>query len=310
MSGTFLTFLRGAAFGGLGVLLCEILLIYLILQWFLHRKRGPVTVPGNGQQHASHLQQSLDPQDPSKEKFYKDDEEGGAGHAGSFSKGMVREYALPWPEEVTARLTRWLTPSTLDDIAMDTGVMDQGGGGSGNNAGSSLGIVGTGPGTGGIAASTATTGNTGDASVDSATEGKGGGNGSSGAPSLQQKYPLPSAHTKTMDAEWLNIILSRMFLTLRSSQVFRNMWAKKVSNKMNMKLKGNSFISSIAITDLFLGECPPSLEGVRLLKGLSKELAVMGEVDILYRGGASICIETHLANGSIVPMQVFMNGTL
>lgn len=53
---------------------------------------------------------------------------------------------------------------------------------------------------------------------------------------------FPQAMSPTAECEWLNVTLSRMFLILRSSKVFRKSWATKMTNKMNMKLKGNSFV--------------------------------------------------------------------
>ena len=262
-------FFRGAAFGSILLLTIEIILIYVGFQWFLQTKRKlikekerTVEVENSSLQSAASLQLH-------KEIFYQDEN----GEENIKSKEVEeKEYSLPWPEEVTSRLKRWLTPQSDDINCFPC-------------KGFNPSVIVTGDqGPGGL-------------SDDVKTD--------------DQSFPC--AHTKTMDAEWLNIIMNRLFLTLRSSKVFRNIWANKVSNKMNRKLKGNSFVSSIAITDLFLGENPPSFEGARLLKGISKELAIMGEVDIIYRGGASICIETHLANGTVVPMQVFMNdlnGTL
>ncbi|KAJ3270971.1 hypothetical protein HDV01_007301 [Terramyces sp. JEL0728] len=117
---------------------------------------------------------------------------------------------------------------------------------------------------------------------------------------------FPQAMSTTVECEWLNLLLSRMFLILRSSKVFRKSWATKMTNKMNMKLKGNSF-SHIKITDVLLGEEPPYFEGIRLLKGISNDLAVMSDLDLVYRGGASIVIQATLSNGLTIPVQVFMN---
>ena len=77
----------------------------------------------------------------------------------------------------------------------------------------------------------------------------------------------------------------------------------KMSNKINLKLKGNSFISKLIITEIQLGDHPPSIEGIRLLKGVTKDLAVSGELDLIYRGGASISIQSTITNGSIIPMR-------
>ncbi len=46
----------------------------------------------------------------------------------------------------------------------------------------------------------------------------------------------------TADCEWLNLLLFRYFLSLRSSTLFRQNWAQEVSEKVNPKLAGNAFI--------------------------------------------------------------------
>jgi hypothetical protein len=80
-----------------------------------------------------------------------------------------------------------------------------------------------------------------------------------------------------------------------------------MNNKINLKLKDNTFISDLRIVDLDLGEFPPQLKGIRLLKGITNDLAIMSEIDIEYRGGASITVELTLANGSVIPAKVSMN---
>ncbi|KAJ3254895.1 hypothetical protein HK103_006791 [Boothiomyces macroporosus] len=94
---------------------------------------------------------------------------------------------------------------------------------------------------------------------------------------------FPQAMSPTTECEWLNVTLSRMFLILRSSK------------------------SHIKITDVLLGEEPPYFEGVRLLKGISNDVAVMSDLDLVYRGGASVVIQATLSNGMNIPVQVYMN---
>jgi hypothetical protein len=74
-----------------------------------------------------------------------------------------------------------------------------------------------------------------------------------------------------------------------------------------MKLKSNAFIGKLHITELDLGDFPPVLKGIRLLKGITHDLALMCEIDLEYRGGASIAIETTLVNGTVIPVKVTMN---
>ena len=276
---TFQVFSRGFWFGILFILLLEAALLYYGLQWFL--KNGKLTKPENND----------GTQDHSKPAFKSDqlDEKGAQSWTlssqnqssppsqnapGTAEKAQDingQEWNLPWPEPIVEKLKRWLSPTENDDPLplLNTTVNDINNPKDNNEA----------------------------------------------APSV------PSAMSKTVDAEWLNIIMNRLFLTLRSSKVFRNVWTQKgtfstssisinphlVSSKMNMKLKENSFVSHISITNLRLGEHPPTFDGVRLMKGVSADLVLMGEVDITYRGGASIEIQTTLANGSVVPMVVFMN---
>ena len=138
--------------------------------------------------------------------------------------------------------------------------------------------------------------------------------------SNRKSSPVPStaedpfrAMSPTIESEWVNLILNRMFIALRASKNFRKLYATKMSNKMNFKLRGSSFISQVNINDMVLGEMPPSIDGIRILKGHSDDLAVMVEADISYDGGASVSIQASLTNGSVIPVQVFMNsfsGTL
>jgi hypothetical protein len=115
------------------------------------------------------------------------------------------------------------------------------------------------------------------------------------------------AMSPTVDCSWLNLYLHRLFLVLRMSDTFKSVWSKKMNNKINLRLKGNTFISDLRIVELDLGEYPPELKGMRLLKGITSDLALMSEIDIEYRGGASIAVELTLANGSVIPAKVNMN---
>ena len=46
----------------------------------------------------------------------------------------------------------------------------------------------------------------------------------------------------TLDVEWVNLLVSRFFVMLRESEVYKRKTATKVSSKMNAKLKNNSFM--------------------------------------------------------------------
>jgi hypothetical protein len=61
----------------------------------------------------------------------------------------------------------------------------------------------------------------------------------------------------------LNLLLHRMFITWRSSDKFRTLWGQKMSRKINLKLKDNSYITLLNIKDLILGEYPPIIKNVK-----------------------------------------------
>ena len=92
----------------------------------------------------------------------------------------------------------------------------------------------------------------------------------------QQEYPM--ALSPTTECDWLNAILHRLFLSLRSSSYFRKKWADQVCEKLNAKLVGNSFVSRLEITDLYLGDYAPRLTGIRLAKGVTSDFAVVGSL--------------------------------
>ncbi|RKO95725.1 hypothetical protein CAUPRSCDRAFT_12578, partial [Caulochytrium protostelioides] len=99
-----------------------------------------------------------------------------------------------------------------------------------------------------------------------------------------------------------------MFLALRASELFKAKIKNKVSDKIKAKLKGNSFIQSLRITDISLGEHAPMLHGVRLVKGVTDDLAVTAEFDTTYMGGASVAIECTLTGNIRIPVRVFLGG--
>lgn len=72
----------------------------------------------------------------------------------------------------------------------------------------------------------------------------------------------------TYECDWLNLVLHRCFLSLRSSPNLAKMkWAFSMCAKINLLLIGNSFLQRVEITNLLLGDNSPHLSGIRLLKG-------------------------------------------
>lgn len=111
--------------------------------------------------------------------------------------------------------------------------------------------------------------------------------------------------TQTQNCDWLNVLLHRIFLSVRRSSVFRKKWSSQVAKKLNAKLVGNSFISRIEITDLLLGDHCPLLDGLRVSKTVTDDLAVMADADITYKGGASLKLTVVASNNTLIPIHVF-----
>ncbi len=59
--------------------------------------------------------------------------------------------------------------------------------------------------------------------------------------------------------------------------------------------------------DIDLGDHAPKALGIRLIKGLSPDFAVLCEIDIVYEGGASIALEATLAGGIRLPVRIYLN---
>lgn len=81
--------------------------------------------------------------------------------------------------------------------------------------------------------------------------------------------------SKTETSSWANILAHRYFIELRASDYFKAKLKNKLSDKINMKLAGNSFVYAANITDINLGINPPNIKGVRVLKGFTTDLAVV-----------------------------------
>ncbi|KAI8916866.1 hypothetical protein BC831DRAFT_486021 [Entophlyctis helioformis] len=106
---------------------------------------------------------------------------------------------------------------------------------------------------------------------------------------------------------WLNVALHRFFLAFRDSALFKSRWTAVMSSKLNMKLKSNPFVTSIQICDLELGDNCPSITGVRLLKGITSDLAVYADANVAYLGGGSILLQVSLTAGINIPARVYLN---
>ncbi|KAI8804495.1 hypothetical protein BJ742DRAFT_452722 [Cladochytrium replicatum] len=88
---------------------------------------------------------------------------------------------------------------------------------------------------------------------------------------------------------WLNVALHRFFMELRVSPTFKDKLKKKMSDKISMKLQGNSFLAD-----------------VRVLKTITEDLAVMLEGDLTYMGGGSVTLEVTLTSGIMIPARVYL----
>jgi hypothetical protein len=64
---------------------------------------------------------------------------------------------------------------------------------------------------------------------------------------------------------------------------------------------------SVLVSDIDLGDHSPKALGIRLIKGVSSDYAVLCEVDIVYEGGASIALEATLAGGIRLPVRIYLN---
>ncbi|KAJ3181382.1 hypothetical protein HDU85_003697 [Gaertneriomyces sp. JEL0708] len=117
-----------------------------------------------------------------------------------------------------------------------------------------------------------------------------------------------TALSLTENCHWLNVIANRYFLALRGSELFKSKMKKKWTEKINAKLTGHAFVHRIEIMDISLGAHAPKVCGVRLGKGVSDDLAVSCEVDLVYRGGGSIMILAVLKGGVKLPVRVTLSG--
>ncbi|TPX31738.1 hypothetical protein SmJEL517_g05029 [Synchytrium microbalum] len=120
--------------------------------------------------------------------------------------------------------------------------------------------------------------------------------------------PAPPQVTTTEQCHWLNVLIHRWFLELRVSEVFMNKMKIKLVEKINYKLQSSNFVSHIAMTDISLGDNPPKIHGIRLLKGITEDLVVIAELDVTYPGGASVGIDCVLTAGFNIPVRVHVSG--
>ncbi|KAJ3280587.1 hypothetical protein HK104_000570, partial [Borealophlyctis nickersoniae] len=130
---------------------------------------------------------------------------------------------------------------------------------------------------------------------------------SSSASTSSKVKEAPVAMSPTEPVHWMDVVVQRYFLALRGSELFKEKFKGNMNEKLNLKLRGNSFVSHIEITDLSLGEHSPRIHGARLLKGLTEDLAVVVELDLTYNGGGSVAIETTLAGGVKLPVRVYIS---
>ncbi|KAI9339615.1 hypothetical protein BDR26DRAFT_379496 [Obelidium mucronatum] len=86
-----------------------------------------------------------------------------------------------------------------------------------------------------------------------------------------------AAAADTDTAAWLNVVVARFFLALRDSALFKDKICAKLMDRLNSKLLAsqNMFVSHVRLHDLSLGDNVPRILGVRMLKGLTEDLAVV-----------------------------------
>ncbi|KAJ3383349.1 PDZ domain-containing protein 8 [Lobulomyces angularis] len=117
----------------------------------------------------------------------------------------------------------------------------------------------------------------------------------------------PNCTFTTSDTEkcnYLNIVLNRYFIELRASEYFKWKTKTKLNEKFSAKLEGSSFVTSCFIKDIVLGDTAPCIEGVRILHGITEDIAVVFEADISYGGGCYIIIEVTLTGGLVLPVKI------
>ncbi|KAI9202168.1 uncharacterized protein BJ171DRAFT_601097 [Polychytrium aggregatum] len=131
----------------------------------------------------------------------------------------------------------------------------------------------------------------------------------SAAPAAAKDLPPPEPEyaSATETCHWANVLAHRFFLALRNEEAFKTNMKEKMMKKMNMKLKGNTYVSYINICELSLGDHAPDVSGVRLIKGVSEDHAVTIELDMKYTGGASIGIQATLVGGITIPVRVTLS---
>ncbi|ORX48418.1 hypothetical protein BCR36DRAFT_354753 [Piromyces finnis] len=115
---------------------------------------------------------------------------------------------------------------------------------------------------------------------------------------------------------WVNIVFARYFLELRKAKDFKERMMKKLNEKFTRKLKNNSYIQSVALTDFDLGEVCPHFNGVRVKKSTTEKLEVNLEMEMEYSGAPnslSFNLDIILVKGIIIPVKIKLlkcNGTL
>jgi len=115
---------------------------------------------------------------------------------------------------------------------------------------------------------------------------------------------------------WINVVFARYFLELRKAKEFKERMKKKLNDKFARKLKNNSYIQSITLTDIDLGEVCPYFKGVRVKKSSSEKLEVNLEMEMEYSGAPnclSFNLDIKLVKGIFIPVKIKLltcNGTV
>jgi len=124
------------------------------------------------------------------------------------------------------------------------------------------------------------------------------------------------SNSATESCTWLNILFARYFLELRKAKEFKERMKKKLNDKFTRKLKNNSYIQNVEITDIDLGDVTPHFNGIRVKKSSSEKLEVNLEIEMEYSGAPnslSFKLDIKLVKGIIIPVKIKLlkcNGTL
>ncbi|KAJ3412993.1 hypothetical protein HDV05_008644 [Chytridiales sp. JEL 0842] len=215
----------------------------------------------------------------------------------SRARDLINEHEEPWPENIVAFLQEELAPKEGVDLPYKPPPVPA----RTNSLSSAFKSA-----TGRVNRSATVTGGANGAGQQQRTDGSTGSLDSQGQPAA----PVAefSAMSPTEMPVWANAVVQRFFLALRESELYKSRMKAKMTERMNLKLQNNSFVSHVRVLDISLGEYAPKILGVRLLKGVTEDIAVSLELDVSYEGGGSLAIEATLTGGLSIPVRVHLSG--